>query len=65
MKANQKANVTDVSQQRVCDPQSELNVIERKIKNNQALSEEDVKFVDEFSWLSAPSVLVANLAVGL
>jgi len=65
MKANQKATVTDVSQQKVGELQSELNVIETKIKNNQALSEEDVKFVGELGWLAAAAVLVTSIAVGI
>jgi hypothetical protein len=65
MKANQKATVTDVSQQKVGELQSELNVIETKIKNNQAMSEEDVKFVGELGWLAAAAVLVTSIAVGL
>jgi hypothetical protein len=65
MKANQKATVTDVSQQKVGELQSELNVIDTKIKNNQALSEEDVKFVGELGWLAAAAVLVTSIAVGL
>ena len=65
MKANQRATVTDVSQQKVGELQSELNVIETKIKNNQAMSEEDVKFVGELGWLAAAAVLVTSIAVGL
>jgi hypothetical protein len=65
MKANQKATVTDVSQQKVGELQSELNVIDTKIKNNQARSEEDVKFVGELGWLAAAAVLVTSIAVGL
>jgi hypothetical protein len=65
MKANKKATVTDVSQQKVGELQSELNVIETKIKNNQAMSEEDVKFVGELGWLAAAAVLVTSIAVGL
>jgi hypothetical protein len=65
MKANQKATVTDVSQQKVGELQSELNVIETKIKNNQAMSEEDVKFVGELGWLAAAAVLVTSIAVSL
>jgi hypothetical protein len=65
MKANQKATVTDVSHQKVSELQSELKVIETKIKNNQAMSEEDVKFVGELGWLAAAAVLVTSIAVGL
>lgn len=65
MKANQKATVTDVSQRKVRELQSELNVIEKKVKNNQALSEDDVKFVGQLGWISAAAVLVTSLAAGL
>lgn len=65
MKANQKATVTDVSQQKVGELQSELNVIESKTENNQALSEEDIKFVGELGWLSAAAVLVASIAASV
>jgi len=65
MKAIKKANVKDFSQQKVWSPKSELNVIEAKIKDDQVMSEDDVKFVGELGWLTAASVLVASLAVGL
>jgi hypothetical protein len=65
MNANQKATVTDVSQQKVSELQSELNAIEKKVKNHQALSEDDVKFVGELGWLAAAAVLVTGIAVGL
>jgi len=65
MATKQKATVTDVSQQKVGELQSELNVIETKIKKNQTLSEEDAKFVSELGWLSAAAVLVASIAAGV
>jgi hypothetical protein len=65
MDANKKATVTDVSQQKVGELQSELEVIEKKVKDNQALSEDDVKFVGELGWLTAAAVLVTSIAVGL
>jgi hypothetical protein len=65
MKANQRATVTDVSQQKVRELQSELNVIQTKVTNNQALSEDDVKFVGQLGWISAAAVLVTSLAAGL
>lgn len=61
----QKATVTDVSQQKVGELQSELNVIETKIKKNQTLSAEDTKFIGELGWLSAAAVLVASIAAGV
>ena len=65
METNQKATVTDVSQQKVAELQSELNDIGSKVKNKQALSEEDVKFVGELGWLSAAAVLVASIAANV
>ena len=65
MKANQRATVTDVSPRKVGELQSELNDIEKKVKNNQALSEDDVKFVGQLGWISAAAVLVTSLAAGL
>lgn len=65
MKANQKATVTDVSPQKVGELQSEFNVIETEIKNNQALSEDDIKFVGELGWLAAAAVLVTSIAASL
>ncbi|MGA7596134.1 MAG: hypothetical protein WCA64_13150 [Gallionella sp.] len=65
MNANQKAAVTDVSQQKVSELQSELNVIEKKVNNNQSLSEDDIKFVSQLGWISAAAVLVTSLAAGV
>jgi hypothetical protein len=65
MDANHKATVTDVSQQKVSELQSELEVIEKKVKDNRMLSEDDVKFVGELGWLAAAAVLVTSIAAGL
>ena len=65
METNQKATVRDVSQQKVEEPQSELNVIESKTKNNQALSEEDIKYVGKLGWLSAAAVTIASIAANI
>jgi len=65
MKANQNTTVTDASQQKAWELQSELNVIEKKTKDDQALSEDDVKFVGELGWLAAAAVLVTSIAAGL
>jgi hypothetical protein len=65
MATNQKITVTDISQQKVEELQSELNALESKVKNKQDLSEEDVKFVGELGWLSAAAVLVASIAVNV
>jgi hypothetical protein len=65
MKENQKATVTDASQQKVGKLQSELNDIEKKTRDDQAMSEDDVKFVGELGWLAAAAVLVTSIAAGL
>jgi len=65
MKANQNTTVTDASQQKAWELQSELNVIEKKTKDVQAMSEDDVKFVGELGWLAAAAVLVTSIAAGL
>jgi len=65
METNQKATVTDVSQQKAGELQSELNVIESKIKNNEKLSREDIKFIGELGWLSAAAVTIAAVAASL
>lgn len=65
METNQKATIIDVSQQKVGELQSELNVIESKIKNNQALSKEDIKYVAELGWLSAAAVTIASIAASV
>lgn len=63
METNQKATVTDVSQQKVGELQSELNVIETKINNNQAL--EDSKYLGELGWLAAAAVTIASIAASV
>ena len=65
MKANQKATVTDVSQQKVGKLESESNDMVKKTRDDRMLSEDDVKFVGELGWLAAAAVLVTSIAVGL
>ena len=65
MKANQKATVTDVSQQKVGKLESESNDMVKKTRDDRVLSEDDVKFVGELGWLAAAAVLVTSIAVGL
>lgn len=65
MKANQDATVTDASQLKVRELQSELNVIETKTEDDAAMSEDDAKFVSELGWLAAAAVLVTSMAAGL
>jgi hypothetical protein len=65
METNQKSTVTDLSKQKVGELQSELNDIESKTKNNQALSEEDIKYVGELGWLAAAAVTIASIAASV
>lgn len=65
MKANQNTTVTDAPQQKAWELQSELNINEMKSNGDQAMSEDDVKFIGEFGWLAAAAVLVTSIAAGL
>jgi uncharacterized coiled-coil DUF342 family protein len=65
MATNQKAAVTDVSQQKAGEPQSELNAIESKIKDNEKMSREDIKFIGELGWLGAAAVTIAAIAASV
>jgi hypothetical protein len=65
MKTNQKATLTDVSQQKVGKLESESNDMVKKTRDDRVLSEDDVKFVGELGWLAAAAVLVTSIAVGL
>jgi hypothetical protein len=42
--------------------QSELDIMESKIKSDEKLSREDVKFLGELGWLSAAAVTIASIA---
>lgn len=73
MDANQKPTVTEVSQQKVVKPQSELDVIEKqgvtimRVKSPQKLENEEEKYVSTLGWpsgwLAALSVAIAAIAV--
>jgi hypothetical protein len=45
--------------------QSELDVIESKIKKDEKLSREDIKFVGELGWLSAAAATIASIAASI
>ncbi len=61
MQANLKATV--VTQQ--AEQQSELDVFETKIENNQTMSKDDVRFIGELGWLSAAAVAIAGVAASV
>ena len=65
METNQKAKVTDVSQEKVMELQPELNVFEKEITDDRVMSEEDVKFVGELGWLAAAAVTIASIAANI
>jgi uncharacterized coiled-coil DUF342 family protein len=65
METNQKAAVTGVSQQKSGEPQSESNAIGSKIKDNEKLSREDIKFIGELGWLGAAAVTIAAIAASV
>ena len=65
MATKQKATVTDVSQQKAGKPQSELNANESKIKDNEKMSREDIKFIGELGWLGAAAVTIAAIAASV
>lgn len=75
MEAKSKANALEAKreklqelhaqQKKLSELQSELDVIETKIKNNEKLSKEDTKFIGELGWLSAAAVTIASIAVSL
>jgi len=65
MATKQKATVTDVSQQKAGKPQSGLNANESKIKDNERMSREDIKFIGELGWLGAAAVTIAAIAASV
>ncbi len=58
----EKLNELSAQQGKLRQLQSELNVLEAKIKNDQKLSKEDTKFVAELGWLAAAAVTIAAIA---
>jgi hypothetical protein len=65
MEANQRATATNVSPEKIMEQQSEVNVIETEITDDQVMLEEDVKFVGELGWLAAAAVTIASIAVSV
>jgi hypothetical protein len=62
METNQKATVTNAPAGK---PQSESNAIGSKIKDNEKLSREDIKFIGELGWLGAAAVTIAAIAASV
>ena len=58
----EKLNELSAQQGKLRQLQSELNVLEAKIKNDQKLSKEDTKFVAELGWLAAAAITIAAIA---
>lgn len=58
----EKLNELGIQQGKLKQLQSELNVLEAKIKNNEAPSKEDTKFIAELGWLAAAAVTIAAIA---
>jgi hypothetical protein len=51
-----------VWQEKLKELQFELDVVKSKIKNNEKLTEKDIKFVGELGWLSAATIAIARIA---
>jgi hypothetical protein len=58
----EKLKELHVQQEKLKKLQSELDVMESKIKNNEKLARDDVKFLGELGWLSAAAVTIAAIA---
>ncbi len=58
----EKLNELSAQQEKLKQLQSELNVLEAKIKNDEKPSKEDTKFVAELGWLAAAAVTIAAIA---
>jgi DNA repair exonuclease SbcCD ATPase subunit len=61
----EKLKELHVQQNKLKELQSELDIIESKIKNNEKLSEEDTKFIGNLGWLSAAAVAIASIAASM
>jgi hypothetical protein len=58
----EKLKELHAQQKKLKELQDELDVMESKIKNDEKLSREDVKFAGELGWLSAAAVAIAAIA---
>lgn len=61
----EKLKELHAQQDKLNELQSELDIIESKIKNNEKLSIEDTKFIGELGWLSAAAVTIASIAASI
>lgn len=55
----------ETKQGKLEEMQSELDAFESKIKNDEELSREDMKFISELGWFSAAAVTIASIAANL
>ncbi len=60
-----EAKDLQAQQEKVKELKAELDVLNKKIKNNEKLSSEDTKFLGELGWLTALSVTIASIASSL
>ena len=73
MKANEKTlsskqeklDELHAQQAKLRELQSELDVIESKLKNNQKLSKEDIKYTSQLGWLAAAAASIAAIAASV
>jgi hypothetical protein len=61
----EKLKELHAQQAKLKELQSELDAIESKIKNNEKLSKEDVKFAAELGWLTSAAVTIASIATSV
>jgi predicted phage-related endonuclease len=61
----EKLQELHAQQRKLSELQSELDVIESKIKNDEKLSEEDLKYIGKLGWLSAAAVTIASIAASV
>ena len=61
----EKLTELTTQQEKLKKLQSELAVLESRIKNDQKPSKDDTKFIAELGWLSAAAITVAVIADSL
>lgn len=65
MKTNRETTVAATPLYKAEEAQSEFDHIQNITEDDQAMSEDEVKFIGEFGWLTAAAVLVASIAAGV
>ena len=58
----EKLKALHAQQAKLKELQAELDVMERKLKKDEKLSKEDLKFAAELGWLSAAAVTISTIA---